>query len=57
LFWGNNRKIGPNLVPILKKFDIITMNSGHNHFVFATKDGIYGFGENKSHQLGAKIMH
>jgi alpha-tubulin suppressor-like RCC1 family protein len=45
------------MVPQLKKFNILTMNSGNSHFVFATKDGIYGFGDNSSHQLGIKIAH
>jgi|LakMenEpi03Aug12_release.lakeMendotaPanAssembly.Ray.scaffolds.fasta_scaffold2600529_1 alpha-tubulin suppressor-like RCC1 family protein len=44
LYWGHNKKVGPSPVPHLKKFDIITISSGSNHFVFASSDGIYGFG-------------
>lgn len=33
------------------------MNCGNSHFVFACKEGIYGFGNNSSLQLGMKVAH
>lgn len=53
LRWGSNQPISPHVLPQLKNRQVLAITCGNYHTVFITEEGIYGWGENHSSQLGS----
>lgn len=52
LHWGGLRVGGPQIMPALKNCQVLSIATSNYHVVFLTEDGLYGWGENHSAQLG-----
>ena len=47
----------PQVIPKLKNYQILAIASSNYHVVFLLEDGLYGWGENHSGQLGEHNQH
>ena len=52
LHWGGFRVGGPQIMPALKNCQVLSIATSNYHVAFLTEDGLYGWGENHSAQLG-----
>ncbi len=52
LMWGQSIPSPPQPMPSLKNFQVLTIAAGNYHVVFLTEEGLFGWGENSSGQLG-----
>lgn len=50
--WGKGVNSIPMINPYTKNFDVLKVACGNYHIVIATTEGIYGWGDNSSGQLG-----
>lgn len=50
--WGSSQPIAPHILPQLKNRQVLAITCGNYHTVFLTEEGIFGWGENHSFQLG-----
>jgi hypothetical protein len=52
LLWGHSVPSPPQTIPTLKNCQILSIAAGNYHVVFVTEEGVFGWGENHSGQLG-----
>jgi hypothetical protein len=50
--WGHNIAGPPHILAPFKNIQVIAISSGNYHTIFLTAEGVFGWGENHSCQLG-----
>lgn len=56
LQWGNSKVSSPQPIPVLKNLEVLALGTSNYHVALLTEQGLFGWGENHSGQLGKQNL-